>query len=289
MARELILMARQIVSALIGSRLTQAFLPSIVAYSLGTRYVTYYTQTQRIYEYSADIISRVGLVSAPRASDLFARGRTSEILELTHHANRYCLALWGALGSFLFVYGGRFCALWVNEEFGQQAAILLPLFGVGYMFFLSHFVTSAVLMGIGRYQQYSFAILAEAVLTIAAFVVVLRFSSLGPAVGVFSLILALNRSLLLSWLFAGEFKIPLREMWTPLVPPFALIAAACGLLLCSIHYWIPAHTWRELFVAATIHGCLYTLAAWQFVLLPQHRQYAVDRVRGLLARFSKKK
>ena len=55
----------------------------------------------------------------------------------------------------MFVYGGSFCRLWVNQEFGDQAAILLPILLIGYTLSMSQFISAAVLMGIARYQSYS--------------------------------------------------------------------------------------------------------------------------------------
>ena len=95
MARRIVQYARQVVSAMIAGRLVQATVPSVITYFKGAQFVTYYTQSQRILDYAADLISRVGLVSAPRASDWSARGDRMQIVSLVRYANRYC-ATFGA-------------------------------------------------------------------------------------------------------------------------------------------------------------------------------------------------
>jgi O-antigen/teichoic acid export membrane protein len=274
-------LASQMVGGMVAGRITQASLPSLIAYFLGTRYVTYFTQTQRIFDYSADVISRVGMVSAPRAAHLDAEKRADEIVELTRNANRYCLTVWGALGSFLFVYGGSFCRLWVNEEFGRNVEILMPALGAGYLFFMSQFVSAAVLMGIGRYHEYSLALFTEALLTVAVFAALLPWFGLTTAAIGESVLFCVVRCGYLSWLFAHKFGIRQWDMLRPVMRPFALVAASIAFLLVCRLYWITGASVLQIAMMAALHFSLYGAAAWWVVLPAEHRKYVLAKARAV--------
>ena len=96
-------------------------LPGIITYFKSTAFVPFFTQTQRILDYAGDAISRVGLVTSPRAADMYALGKKTEVIALARNANRYCLTLWGLPASFLFAYGGDFFRVWMTKAFGDQA------------------------------------------------------------------------------------------------------------------------------------------------------------------------
>lgn len=283
-ARSLAGLAAQMVGGMVASRITQASLPSLIAYFLGTRYVTYFTQTQRILDYSADIVSRVGMVSAPRAAHLEAEGRLDDIVALTVNANRYCVTVWGALGSFLFVYGGSFCRLWVNDEFGRNVETLLPALGTGYLFFMSQFVSAAILMGIGRYQRYSLALLSEALLTVAVFAVLLPWFGLTVAAAGQSVLFITVRCFYLSRLFAVKFRIRQIDVLRPIGRPLSLVAVMVALLSLCRMYWIPVNNWGQLALMSALHFSLYGAAAWWLVLTRDHRQYVLAKARAAMGR-----
>src|SRR5262249_42735610 len=80
MARQVLNYARQLLPGTIGQRFSQGAMPSVIAIFRPVQFVTYYTQTQRMMDYAADVISRVGFVTAPRASALYARRDSGQIV-----------------------------------------------------------------------------------------------------------------------------------------------------------------------------------------------------------------
>lgn len=285
MAGRIVQYARQVVSALIASRLVQATVPSIITYFKGAQFVTYFTQSQRILDYAADLISRVGLVSAPRASHWLARGDKSHIVALARYGNRYCATLWGLLASFLFVYGGNFCRLWVNKEFGDQAAVLLPILLVGYTLWMSQFISAAILMGIARYQSYSITLLVEAVFWIAAFVLLLpRYGLSGAALGV-SILMSISRFLILNYIFCKEFDLnPAAFLFGIVWRPYSMITVSVGILMFTRNNLFAGSRLIQILLVGSIYGVVYTSLAFYWVVEPEHRALVFNRIAALVAR-----
>jgi Na+-driven multidrug efflux pump len=76
-----------------------------------------------------------------------ARGYREEVLTLAEYGNRYCLALWLFFGTFLLVYGEPLFRVWINPEFADNSAVLLPIMLFGYTLWLGQFTSGAILTG----------------------------------------------------------------------------------------------------------------------------------------------
>jgi len=279
MAREIFAYARQMVSRVIGSRIAQGGLPSMVAHFQPVRFVTYFTQTQRMMEYLADAISRVALVTAPRVSDWWARGLRAEVLQLARTANRYCVTLWGLPAAYLFVYGSALCRTWINEEFGNAVAVILPVFIVGYTFWMGQFISSAVLMGIGRYNAFSVTQLVESVVVVAGAAAALKFFGLTGAVVVISTGLIVSRCGVLSYLFAREFEVSQRGFLLDVFTrPLLLITASIGALLACRQWLIPGRSWSQLFEVGIPFAAIYAALAFWLVVEPGHRELVLEKI-----------
>jgi O-antigen/teichoic acid export membrane protein len=278
MAREIFAYARQVVSGVIGSRLSQAGLPSMVAHFRPVRFVTYFTQTQRMMDYLADAISRVALVTAPRVSDWWARGHREQVIDLARFANRYCLTMWGLPAAYLFVYGSALCRTWINQEFGDAVAVILPVFIIGYTFWMGQFISAAVLMGIGRYTAYSLTLLTESIFVVAGAALVLPFYGLTGAVILISASMIVSRCAVLSYLFAREMGIGQgRLLWDVFARPLLLIGASVAALrLCRT--WIPGRGWKELLEVGFPFAALYLAFAWWLVIDAPHRDLLVRKL-----------
>jgi O-antigen/teichoic acid export membrane protein len=286
MARRVFSYARQIVGGVIAGRISQAALPSVIAHFKPPQFITYFTQTQKMMDYAADAISRVALVTAPRVTDWFARGYRQQIVDLTRTANRYSVTLWGLLASYLFVYGGNLCRVWINQEFGDWAARLLPFFLVGYTCWMGQFVSAAVLMGIARYGGYSITLFSEALLAIAAVAFILPRYGLVASAAAISAGMVIARCLILSRLFSREFGLSqTRFLGTVFWRPMVLITSSVsGLWLCR-EFVAPGNTWPQLIFTGVVFALLYALLAFHFVVAGEHRDFLVRKLRAQWCRF----
>jgi O-antigen/teichoic acid export membrane protein len=281
MARRIFAYARQIVSGIVGNRISLAALPSLVAHFKPVQYVTYYTQTQRMMEYAADAISRVAMVTSPRVSDWYARGYRREIVELASFANRYCLTLWGLVAGYMLVFGGNLCRVWINQEFGDQAAVLLPAWLIGYTFWMSQFVSAGVLMGIARYTSFSITLFVESLVSIACMSFFLPRYGLAAAVASLAVLMAISRCLILSRIFAREFNLSqLHYLWSIFHRPLLLLAGSVGSLWACREFFLPGKTLFQLIAVGVVFALVYAALAFRFVIEPEHRQFVLAKARA---------
>ena len=287
MAQTLFGYARQVIPGVIGSRFSQGTLPSVIAYFTSTASVTYFTQSQRVMDYAAEIVGRVGLVTAPRAADLHARGERQRIVDLARTANRYCVTLWGLFGSYLFVYGADLCRLWVNPEFGNQVAPLLPIFVTGYTFWMGQFISAAVLMGVAHYTRYSTALLIEAIGAVALMALLLPVFGLAAGVAAVAALIAVTRCGLLSYFFCTHFEISQsRYLAGIFAGPLLLISASIGGMLAWRQWFGPADSWTRLALSGLVFSVLYGLLAFRCMVTPAHRSWFLSRARSAVRSLS---
>jgi len=279
-ARELWLLGRQAFAAMLATRISQSSAPSLVAYFLPVRYVTYYSVTQRLVDYLGDLIGRIGLVTGPRVADWMARGRRQDVILTAGQGNRYCLCLWGYFAGLLAVYGDQICRVWINEELGREAGALLPVLLAGYTLIQGQFVSGAVLMGIGKFERYAGSLFVEALLMVAGLAWVLpRYGLLG-AFAVISTLVALNRAAFLSWIFARQMEIGLAEYLLFIYPrPLSLILASVAALALCKQYFMAGRSWWELILVAGAFACLYAAASLWLIVSPDHRRRLILKVK----------
>jgi O-antigen/teichoic acid export membrane protein len=288
MARRILSYAKQIVSGIVGSRISTAALPSLVAHFKPVQYVTYYTQTQRMMEYAADAISRVAMVTAPRVSDWYARGYRQQIVDLTCNANRYCLTMWGLLAGYMSIYGGNLCRVWINQEFGDRAAVLLPLWLCGYTFWMSQFVSAGVLMGIARYTSFSITLFIESLVAVACMAIILPRYGLAPGVAALAVLMAISRGFVLSRIFANEFNLSQwHYLWSIFHRPMLLLGVSVASLWALREFVIPGKTLFQLIAIGITFSLMYALVAFQFVVSPEHRRFVLEKAGARLKRFRK--
>jgi O-antigen/teichoic acid export membrane protein len=291
-ARQLFRFATTVVGALLSVRILQSALPALVTYFLGVRYVTFYSTTQRLIDYANEGIARIGLVVGPRVADWLARGWQDRVLALVRETNRYCLALWLSLATFLWVYGDALFTVWINAEFARESYPILRIWLAAYSCWVGLWISAATLMNAGRYAAYSAGLLAEACLQVAAFAFLLPRWGLTAAVAAGAALALLARFANLLRIFSREFSIaPIRFVLSIYPRPLLLAAASVALLLLVRQLLLPGRNFWELAVAASLHFALYSAAAFFWLLAPHHRELAIttlhQRWRSLIAASSR--
>jgi O-antigen/teichoic acid export membrane protein len=284
-ARILWQLGRQTFSALISGRLIQSSIPALIAFFLSTRHVAYYTVCLRILDYTGESIGRIGVATGPRAMDWMARGHTSRVIHLAHYGNRYCLALWVPIACLVAVFGEHACRLWINDEVARHAGAILPLLVVGHTLWVGQFISSAILMGIGRYEAYSTSLLLESFAIIGGFAAVLPHFGLVGAAAVSSAFYILNRCLNLARIFCKEFKLAPGPFLLSIYLRPMLLCAASLLLLAAASQYVTVNTWFRLIGLSSAYGVLYGAAAFWWIVEPEHQELVFERTRLLRARW----
>jgi O-antigen/teichoic acid export membrane protein len=268
---------------MLSGRLISSVVPSLIAHFLGVRNVTYYSVTQRSVDYAGEGIGRIGLITAPRASDWMARGMTPQIVRTARYGNKYALTLWGVFATFLLIYGPRVFRVWVNADFAEHSGILLIMILAAYTCWFGQFISAAILMGVGRYGEYAGYLMVEAILAVLGFAVTLPFFGLAWGVGVASALLAVNRSLNLGRIFCKEFHLRIPDFFASIYTiPVSLMAVDMLLLWLVKTFWIPGNSWWQLIPLGCINACLYSAIAFLIVLEPEHRGMLLEKVMARL-------
>lgn len=272
---------KQVAFAMMSDRVTNFAIPAGIGKMMAPEFIGYWGRLRRLPDYGGDIVGRVGLVTSPRTSGMFARGELAEIVSLTRYANRYCLTIWGCAAAYLFVYGAPFCRVWVTREFGDQAGVVLPYLAIAYTLWMGQFVSASVLMGIARYKAYSTAVLIESVCEVAAvFAILPKYGLQGVAI-VVSTGLALVRGLFLARCFAHEFKLPYAKWLGEVYAlPLSLILASTGGLWFLRERVVPGANWPQVLGVAVAFSIVYFAAALVIVVPAEHRKVALERLRS---------
>ncbi|MBI3208645.1 MAG: oligosaccharide flippase family protein [Candidatus Solibacter usitatus] len=272
--------ARQMTSSIVSLRLLSAGMPALIAYFLPVRFVTYYTATQKLFEYGMEGIGRVSLIIVPRTSDWLARGKRDAIVYLGYYANSYAAVAWLAMCSFLAVYGTSFFRLWVNDDFATHTETLVIVMAAGQALWPGLTICTAILTGIGKFGVFSNYILLEAVLTLTGAALVLPNLGLPYVAALVGVLLTLNRCLNLARLYCREFQLrPVSFLWRVYAWPVTLASTGVLCLYLTRKLLIPGATWSQLLVVGSIYVTLYVLAAFFLILHPDHRRLVRQFVR----------
>lgn len=259
-------------TASVATRLMTQSIPPLIAYMLPVRYVTYYGVPVRVLDYGMEGIGRVGQVTMPNASDLMARGKRDELLNLGVLANRYCLALFAPITAFLGVYGFEVYSLWIQRSFAVQSAYLLPVLLIGYTAVAGQFNSASILFGIARHKLYARLLIAEAVVVLAAVALVLPRWGLYGTVWVTSMCMMLSRGVAVCALTSRELGIhPLRYAARIYGSPLAGCAASIAWLWLLRSQWLPGRNWGELIAAGVLMLAVYGPLSWRFSVAAEHR------------------
>jgi O-antigen/teichoic acid export membrane protein len=270
-------------TTIISNLLLSRSIPVLIAYFLPIRFLAYWTIPTRILEYTTDGFGRIGMVTAPNASELMAGGKSKELVDLAVYTNRYCFTLFTPMAVFLLTYGFELYSVWIRPEFARDCAYLIPVLLIGETIMAGQTNSVSVLFGIGRHKLYSRFLVGEAILTVAGLSLVLRPFGLYGAAWVIAILMSLNRGVCLCILVSRELGInPLQYAARIYTVPAILGAFAWGFMMLLKKH-IPGQNVPELALAGTLMMLLYTPLAFRFCLVPHHREKLLGRFRRMAA------
>ena len=260
--------------------------PLLISMKLPPRFVAYFSVPQKLLDYPADAIGRVGNVSGTTAAEMYARGEWSKIKYLAILTNRYCAALYFFLVAYLSVYAKPFLALWLTPEFAANSAPLIPILLIGTAAVTSQYNSATILVHVGGQKWYARILMVEAALFVLLVpTTLIRYGLVGTAT-VMATLAVLSRGFGVSWLVAHKIKIPYHSfLFKIYAMPLTILASVMLLLVGLRRVWLPGANVRELALAAVIGGCIYAVLTIAFVVSPEHRNALSEHLRGLTRRF----
>jgi O-antigen/teichoic acid export membrane protein len=247
--------------------------PILIGHLLPTEFVGFYNLPVRLLQYTVEFIGRIGVVTNVNAAALAAREESRPLAKLAEYANRYCLTIFMPLGILLGIYGDQFFRLWIGPVGAAQAAPLLPILLIGYVFaVVAQFSSSMLLLGLGKHQRYAKGLFAEAVVVVVAlWWVIPRWGILGVA-WTCSILMILNRGLFAPWLVTRTLSLGFGHyMGTIYVRPLAAAAPVIALAYLARSTILPGTNWLQIFTAGLLLGALFYALAYVICLDRDHR------------------
>lgn len=242
-------------------------------FSPSTAFVAYYTYPQRLFQYSADMVGRVGYITGSHTAELAARGDYGGIARLGLCVNRYCFALFAPLTISVLVYGVNLFRLWLNPSFAAHCAPILPVMAIAItLATVAQFNSSSILYGMARHQRYAYSQIVEAALFFAGlWWAVPRYGIVGAA-WVSSILIVANRALVLAGLISRAVNYSLWKYLAGIyVRPIAVAIPVTVAAAWMKRHWIPGTSWIQLIAAGSLIAFVYYAGAYFVCIEPQHR------------------
>ena len=272
---------------IVSDRLLRQTVPVMIPYFLPVRDLAFYAIPLRILDYAMDGVGRVGNVTTPASTELMAKGRREELIDLSVYANRYSLAIFLPVPVFLLIYGSELYSIWMGADVASHSAYLLPAFLFGHAVVASQMNSVSVLFGMGRHQAYSRFLFAEALTTVVGMAFVLpRFGLLGAA-WLANGLMACNRGVITAVLACRELgmSIPSFVMRVYLRPCLIGAATLAGLYLLK-QQGLRGQNLREILVAAAAMAIPYLTASYLLCVSASHRALVQRKVQQVLGRLA---
>ena len=247
--------------------------PILIGHFLPTEFVGFFNLPMRLLQYVVEFIGRIGVVTNVNAAALAAREESQPLAKLAEYANRYCLAIFMPLAILLWIYGNQFFRLWIGPAGAAQAAPLLPILLIGYVFaVVAQFSSSMLLLGLGKHQRYAKGLFAEAVIAVAAlWLAIPRWGIIGAA-WICSILMVLNRGILAPWLVSKTLSLGFgRYMATIYLRPLAAAAPVIALPIWRAPLFCPASIGSRSSPPAQLTGAFYYALAYLICLDRDHR------------------
>jgi O-antigen/teichoic acid export membrane protein len=240
--------------------------PLLIGHYMPTAYAGYYSVPSRLLNYIVEMIARIGFVTVPKTAELYALGRTDQIIKLGTYINRYSLALFMPASVFLAVFGKELINRWLGPVFALHSGPLLAIFAISVALAVAgQFNSSQILFGMAKHGPYAVSIVVESLLALFGMAIVLpHYGILGAACVAASLTI-LNRGLITPWIVCHRLHYSyFRYMMGIYLRPLLSAVPVVGLALWIKSYWFSGQTWLELVTAVTLIGttglllCLFT-------------------------------
>jgi O-antigen/teichoic acid export membrane protein len=287
MFRQLLHYGLHTFGATVGLQVLNQSAPMLIGHFMpSSAFVVYFTQPQRLLNYSVDMVGRVGFITGSHTAELAAKEDYVSIARMGIFINRYCFMLFTPLALALIVYGPQLFRVWIDARFASMCAPLLPVMAVATTLAIAaQFNSSSILYGLGRHQGYAYSQMAEAAFCVVGLCwAIPRYGILGAA-WVVSVLLALNRGMVLSWLLCRAVRFSLWKYLSGIyVAPLLAAIPTLFLALWIRQNWIPGNNLREVIEGGALLAAVYYAIAYFVCLEAKHRSMPVNWVRVRLLR-----
>lgn len=268
--------------ATIANQLLEQTAPLFIGHFLPTAFVGYYSLPRKLLHYSADLVSRTGIVTTAHSAEMAAHQDYDAISRMAVYVNRYSLALFAPVALGAAIYSHEIMRVLTRQQFAGYAAPLIPVLAVGMALGVAaQFNSGSVLYGLGKHQGWAYPLLAEAIVrAVAMWFLIPRYGIMGAALINTGSALA-NRGLVISWVLCRNLKI---GFWKYLFDVYgAPLAVAAPVFAASVWvkaHWIPGRNLPEVLAGLFLTAAIYYGLAYYVCLAPKHRAVPLQFIRN---------
>jgi O-antigen/teichoic acid export membrane protein len=262
--------------------------PVLIGHFLTASLVGYFNFPLRLLDYSADMVYRLGLISASKAAELTAHGKKESIARMAVLVNRYGLLLFLPMVAYLTIFGRQLIEVWISPTFAANCAPLVPVLGAGLIICVAGYNSESILYGLAKHGALARSVVVEAILSVTALWYVIPRYGIYGAAWVFSVLMIASRGLYVPYWVSRYVGLRYAEYLggiyirpTLLVLPVSVLAWLANRAIGQPATWLVA-----LGGGALICG-LYYPAAFFLAVEPEHRETilapamrAFDWIRG---------
>lgn len=254
---------------------TNQLSPMIVGARLGVALVTPFSIATRLIGYAGAMIVACTAVLTPVATALHAQNNRERQRRLFLEGGKYCCVLALFFTVVFLLLGQPLIVFWMGPALAPSARLLMVL-AIGEALPLSQYVTSGMILGMGRHRMLACLGFAEALIAVTLAVVLSNSYGLAGVCVAFAVPAALGRGAVQLVYGCRLIGVSLREyVWTAIAPAIACALPATVLLAILVVWEPPRSTVLFLFYTA-IYVTIYV--ATSAALL-----FGRERLRSLLA------
>jgi O-antigen/teichoic acid export membrane protein len=147
--------------------------------------VTVFAIASGLVDYVRVLAGGIRTTLPPLASAMEARGQRQELQDLMLSSARYCTMVVLPIATIFALRGSSFIGLWMGAEYGGPSGEVLAILALRVVFFGATGAVANVMLGAGRQRTVAGMFAAEAVVTVAAVMLLVRpFGVAGVAWGI---------------------------------------------------------------------------------------------------------
>jgi O-antigen/teichoic acid export membrane protein len=247
--------------------------PLLVGHFLSVAAAGYFAYPMRLMTYPAELVLRLGTVTSSKVAEFAASDDLKAVARLAVLVNRYCLMLFLPLAVYLSIFGKQLLRVWINPEFAEHGAPLLPVLGVGVVIGLAaQYNSIAVLYGLAKHGSFARAVFAEAVLSVVGLWYVIPRYGLSATACLISTLMIMCRGLYVPFLVSRCLGMSyLRYSWEIYSRPAALITPVAAVAWLVNRVIGQPAAWSVVLGGGAAMAVCYYAAAYFLALERPHR------------------
>jgi O-antigen/teichoic acid export membrane protein len=237
----------------------------IISTFLSLSAVTFFSNADRLLDYTAEVVSSLSQVFVPLSGQSDAKGDMNQLRKLFVAGNRACALIVFPISATLIILGKSVITAWVGARYVTASYPVMICLLIPYTFSLAQDVSGRILYGMARHKSLALVTGMEAIANLILSIVLIRpFGIIGDALGT-AIPLSCTALFFVPRHLCRVLNIRLLSyLREAFILPLILCAPTVGILLL-MRWWFFARNYLQLGMQILISLIPYGLGlAWAF-------------------------